>query len=112
MTPATACKRLGKDFYDFPCRDMATKLLGKLLCCASANGVMKGRIVETEMYPGMSDPASHSYEGKKTSRNSSMFKEPGTAYVYSIYGMYYCFNISSQGQLSLTLTCFLHAKAT
>ena len=73
-------------------------LLGKVLCREADGGeVLRGRIVETEMYPGQTDKASHSYNEKKTARNGAMFMVPGTAYVYNIYGMYCCFNISSKG---------------
>ena len=47
------------------------------------------------MYPGKSDKASHSYGGQ-SKRNGAMFMSAGTAYVYFIYGMYFCFNVSSQ----------------
>ena len=88
-------KRLSHDDYNQPCTQLATFLLGKVLCRHSSdNVVMRGRIVEVESYPGHSDGASHSYKGQ-TQRNRAMFMSPGTSYVYSIYGMYHCFNISS-----------------
>ena len=46
---------------------------------------------------GLEDKAAHSYQGKRTERNEAMFMMPGTAYVYNIYGVYCCFNISSAG---------------
>ncbi|XP_019615571.1 PREDICTED: LOW QUALITY PROTEIN: probable DNA-3-methyladenine glycosylase [Branchiostoma belcheri] len=62
------------------------------------DSVVSGMIVETEAYCGRDDKASHSFGNKKTERNAAMFMKPGTAYVYIIYGMYHCFNISSQGE--------------
>ncbi|GJQ71188.1 hypothetical protein Trydic_g1087 [Trypoxylus dichotomus] len=62
---------------------------------ATKKGTFQCRIVETECYLGGEDKASHSYNGRRTPSNEAMFMEPGTSYVYKIYGMYHCFNISS-----------------
>ena len=94
-------KRLERNFFSQPSSILAQTLLGKILCKKDiepsnnnetriSNIILRARIVETEMYPGVSDPASHSYQGKKTSRNGAMFMDPGVCYVYNIYGMYQC----------------------
>ncbi|XP_048576207.1 DNA-3-methyladenine glycosylase [Nematostella vectensis] len=89
--------RLGRLFYDISTIDLAKDLLGKLLYRVLTGGkVVIGRIVETEAYLGRTDKACHSFGGKRTARNEAMFMAPGTAYVYFIYGMYYCLNISSR----------------
>ncbi|XP_007433930.1 DNA-3-methyladenine glycosylase [Python bivittatus] len=59
---------------------------------------LRGRIVETEAYLGGEDTASHSRGGRRTARNAAMFMQPGTLYVYQIYGIYFCMNVSSQGE--------------
>ena len=63
------------------------------------------------MYPGGDDRASHSYQGKRTDRNRAMFAQPGTAYVYMTYGMYFCFNISSRGEGAAVLLRALEPTA-
>ena len=82
-----------------PCVELSKFLLGKVLCrlTPGTQETLRARIVEVEAYPGHSDGASHSFL-KRTERNKAMFMAAGTVYVYSIYGMYHCFNISSEGE--------------
>ncbi len=52
----------------------------------------EGRIVEVEAYLGPDDRASHARFGQ-TARSRPMYGEAGRAYVYLVYGMYYCLNV-------------------
>ncbi|XP_043945379.1 DNA-3-methyladenine glycosylase [Protopterus annectens] len=91
--------RLESGFYNQPCISLAKALLGKIFVRRLADGTeLRGRVVETEAYLGGEDKASHSFGGKQTERNVAMFMVPGTLYVYQIYGIYFCMNISSQGE--------------
>lgn len=83
-------------FYDRSCEELAKALLGQVIVTRHEGKRLAGKIVETEAYLGPIDKAAHSYKGK-TDRNTAMFMKPGTAYVYNIYGMYCCLNISAQG---------------
>jgi len=80
-------------FFDRDPRRVARALLGKLLIRKTADGVLAGRIVETEAYLGEGDAAAHAAAGR-TTRNSVLFGPPGHAYVYFIYGNHYCLNVS------------------
>uniref|UniRef100_A0A8C6TAN6 DNA-3-methyladenine glycosylase n=1 Tax=Neogobius melanostomus TaxID=47308 RepID=A0A8C6TAN6_9GOBI len=91
--------RLGEDFFKQPCVSLAKAFLGKVLVRRCADGAeLRGKIVETEAYLGGEDKASHSAGGKRTERNTAMFMKPGTIYVYPIYGVYLCMNVSSEGE--------------
>ncbi len=85
-------RRLNRAFFERGAAEVGEELLGKLLIYRDTQGLIGGRIVETEAYLGSDDPASHSHRGK-TPRNSSMFEAGGTSYVYLIYGIHHCFNV-------------------
>jgi DNA-3-methyladenine glycosylase len=72
---------------------LAPALLGCLLRRDTPDGLITGIIVETESYTE-DDPASHAFGGR-TDRNWPMFEKGGMAYVYLIYGIHNCFNVTS-----------------
>ncbi|MFP4544703.1 MAG: DNA-3-methyladenine glycosylase [Candidatus Kapaibacterium sp.] len=82
----------GKDFYLRDTSEVARDLIGKVLSRRTRDGLISGRIVETEAYLQEGDTASHSYPGL-TKRNAPMFEEGGTLYIYKIYGIHLCANI-------------------
>ena len=73
---------------------LARYLIGKLLVRELPEGVVSGRIVETEAYI-VGDAAGHAYRGM-TPRNRSLFLERGHAYIYFAYGSSYMLNVSSE----------------
>lgn len=90
--------RLGDDFFNQESPMLARELLGKILVRKFPDGkLVCGRVVETEAYLGPIDKAAHS-SCLKSVRTEPMFMKPGTVYVFSIYGMYHCMNVSSGGE--------------
>src|SRR3954452_24347974 len=75
---------------------LARYLIGKLLVRELPEGVISGRIVETEAYV-VGDPAGHAYRGMNP-RTRSLFLERWHAYVYLAYGISWMLNVSSEIQ--------------
>jgi DNA-3-methyladenine glycosylase len=88
-------RKLLRAFYDRDTIPVAKELLGKYLVHVSSDIERIGRIVEVEAYLGPHDHAAHSARGK-TERTKIMFGPPGHAYIYMIYGMYYCMNVVTE----------------
>jgi len=89
-------KILKKSFYNRDTALVAQELLGKIIVrIIDQDTPLKGRIVETEAYIGSWDKACHAHKGKRVA-NAPLFGPVGHAYVYFIYGMYYCLNFVSR----------------
>lgn len=92
-SPIDAAKILSRTFFNRDPQEVARELLGKLIVRSTAEKKIAGRIVEVEAYLGADDLAAHSAAGQ-TERNAVLFGPPGHAYVYFIYGVHHCLNIS------------------
>jgi DNA-3-methyladenine glycosylase len=86
---------LPRKFYARDPVSVGRELLGKVLVRREGRRIHAGRIIEVEAYLGERDLAAHSAAGR-TPRNAVLFGPPGHAYVYFIYGNYYCLNISCE----------------
>jgi DNA-3-methyladenine glycosylase len=86
-------KKLGQRFYLRDTTTVARDLLGCALVHIVNGKRISGRIVETEAYLGLIDPAAHTYGDRRTERTRSMYLHGGHAYVYFIYGMHFCINV-------------------
>lgn len=88
-------KPLERTFYSRSTEKVARELLGKLLVRICDGSLLSGRIVETEAYLGKGDPGSHAFRGP-TPRSSTMYGEPGRAYVYFVYGNHCLLNVVTE----------------
>lgn len=86
-------KLLNREFYLQNAEIVAKELLGKYIVREYEGKKIVCKIVETEAYIGPEDKACHAYNNRCTERTKVMFEEGGKAYIYFIYGMYYCLNI-------------------
>jgi len=73
--------------------EISKELLGKVLCTRIDGLLTEAVIVETEAYVGVTDKASHAYNGRRTKRTEVMFWQGGHAYIYLCYGIYSLFNV-------------------
>ena len=89
-------KTLPRAFYDRDTLEVARDLLGKHLVRRVDGAELVVRITETEAYIGAVDKACHAYGGRRTARTETLSAQPGTAYVYLIYGLDHCLNFVTE----------------
>ena len=92
-------------FFARPAEVVAAELIGTVMVSRIGGAVTAGRIVETEAYLGVVDPASHGFAGRRTVHNASIFGPPGLWYVYRSYGMHWCANLvaAAEGEAAAVL---------
>ena len=92
------------DFYTQPTLTVARALLGdRLVRQHPEDGLLAGRIVETEAYT-QDDPAFHGWNLydpetdtlRREGRAADLFSAPGLGYVYLIYGMHWLLNVVTE----------------
>lgn len=86
---------LKRNFYNRNTIKVAQDLLGCFLVREYRGKITKARITETEAYRGEYDLASHASRGR-TARTEIMYGQPGQAYIYMIYGMYFMLNVVTE----------------
>ena len=94
---APSLEPLPRDFYLRPTEEVARDLLGRYVVVERPGEALPhvARLVETEAYLGEEDLACHASRGR-TKRTAPMYEEAGHAYIYFIYGMYWCLNVVTE----------------
>jgi DNA-3-methyladenine glycosylase len=101
--------RLSRRFFRREPVALCRALLGKTLVRVLDDGTrLAGRIVEVEAYLGVEDRAAHTFGGRRTARNASMWLDAGHAYIYFTYGMHWCLNIVSD-RAEVPTACLIRA---
>ena len=85
--------RVRRSFFEQEPLEVGQSLIGMELGSELSESACGGLIVETEVYVGPEDRASHAWNARRTPRTEVMFGPRGHAYVFQIYGAHYCFNI-------------------
>src|SRR5690606_35390871 len=78
-------KPIAADFFETPTLELSRNLLGQILVHEMPEGIVAGRIVETEAYMGAEDRAAHSVGNRRTKRTEFMFGNPGLVYTYQMH---------------------------
>jgi DNA-3-methyladenine glycosylase len=86
---------LSRAYFNRPTVTVAKSIIGKYLVRVIDGRILTGKIIEVEAYVGSQDRACHASKGR-TQRTDVMFGPAGVAYVYLIYGMYYCLNVVTE----------------
>ena len=89
--------RLERSWFQRDALVVARALIGCFIVHeGGAHGPRVSRIVETEAYRGPKDLACHARAGL-TRRTRALLGEEGHAYVFFVYGMHECFNVTCDG---------------
>ena len=73
---------------------VARRLIGKVLVSRFDGELTSGRIVETEAYAGLADPASHAVRLRRS--RERMGSEAGMAYVHFSHGLHNTLNVVAE----------------
>lgn len=104
-------KPLPLSFFKRPADVVAPELLGCTLTVterrstaaapdpslALRTGRLSAMITEVEAYLGVTDPASHVWNGRRTKAVLHLYSPPGTWYVYKSHGLHWCCNLTTKG---------------
>ncbi len=85
---------LARQFFAGPVLEVARQLVGKVLVSMLDGVETSGRIVETEGYAGLADPASHAARLRRSRQR--MNGEPGLAYVHLSHGLHNTLNVVAE----------------
>lgn len=88
--------KLSSAFYNRDTVQVARELVGKYLVRILDQTPLVCRITETEAYIGRCDKACHAYHYRHTKRTETLFTDPGTAYIYFVYGIHHCLNFVTE----------------